>query len=142
MQGIAMGKARKGPVVATGELELLGILWEHGPLSLSEVHARMVRPVGYTTVQTRLNRLVDKGLAERVKRDRRPALYSAAVDPEEISVGALDQLVGTALRSRVVPLVAHLVEQADLSPEELDELERLVESARARLGASESGGEG
>ncbi|MBM4004098.1 MAG: hypothetical protein FJ295_12560 [Planctomycetes bacterium] len=43
-----------------GELELLNLLWEHGGLSLSEVHDCLGRDVGYTTVQTRLNRLVDK----------------------------------------------------------------------------------
>ncbi len=55
-----MSSIRANPT--EGELELLSLLWEHGGLSLSEVHEKLGRDVGYTTVQTRLNRLVDKGL--------------------------------------------------------------------------------
>ena len=47
-----MSSVRANP--SPGELELLQLLWEQGPLSLSEVHDLLERNVGYTTVQTRL----------------------------------------------------------------------------------------
>ena len=45
----------------------------------------MDRPLGYTTVQTRLNRLVAKGVVARS--NDRPARYRAAVRPDEVSAG-------------------------------------------------------
>lgn len=126
--------------LASGEMELLGLFWEHGALSLSETHDRIGRKIGYTTVQTRLNRLVEKGLATREKVGRRPAQYDAAVEPGEVGAGALDMLVKQVTRGRVVPLVAHLVENAELSGDELAELKRLVKDAEKRAKAQKEAG--
>lgn len=116
-----------------GEMELLGLLWEHGSLSLSEAHAKIQRAVGYTTMQTRLNRLVEKKLASREKVGRQPTRYQAAVEPDQVGAGALDQLVEQVTRGRVVPLVAHLVEGAELSSAELGELKQLIRDAERKL---------
>lgn len=114
-------------------MELLGLLWEHGPSSLSEAHEKIGRKIGYTTLQTRLNRMVEKGLASREKLGRQPTRYTAAVQPDQVGAGALDQLVEHLTRERVVPLVAHLVESTELSTDELTQLKRLVRDAERRL---------
>ena len=117
--------------LAAGEMELIGMLWEHGPLTLAEAHAAVERPIGYTTVQTRLNRLVEKGLVART--DDRPAKYDAVVAPEDVSAGHLDDLVKRVTRGNVVPLVAHLVGDRRLSAEEIAELKRLIRDAERRV---------
>lgn len=91
----------------------------------------MGRAVGYTTVQTRLNRLVAKGVAQKSK--VRPAQYSAAIAPERVSRDDLDSLLHRVTRGRVVPLIAHLVRERRISAEELEEVRRLIEEAEARL---------
>ena len=53
------GKARR---LSAGELEMLQMLWRDGPVTLSEAQRGLRRAIGYTTVQTRLNRLVEKGV--------------------------------------------------------------------------------
>ena len=60
-------KKKTGQKLSSGEMELMSMLWEHGSLALSEAHEKLGRPIGYTTMQTRLNRLVEKGLAKRSK---------------------------------------------------------------------------
>ncbi|MEM9826862.1 MAG: BlaI/MecI/CopY family transcriptional regulator [Planctomycetota bacterium] len=115
-----------------GETELLSLLWEHGDRTLSEVHELMHRKVGYTTVQTRLNRMVEKGLAEREKVGRKPMVYRAAVQPDQVGAGALDSLVSQVTRGSVVPLVAHLVQSTELSDDEIDQLRNLIEQAQQR----------
>ncbi len=42
-------------------MEIVQMLWAAGAATLSEAHAALKRPIGYTTVQTRLNRLVKSG---------------------------------------------------------------------------------
>ncbi len=61
VSGAAMNKNRKLPRLSAGEMEIVQMLWRAGAVTLSEAHAALERPIGYTTVQTRLNRLVEKG---------------------------------------------------------------------------------
>ena len=115
-----------------GDMELLSLLWEQGPISLSQAHEQMPDDVAYTTVQTRLNRLVAKGLATREKVGRQPTRYSAAIEPEEISANQLDTLVQRVAGGSVLPLVAHLVQKTDFTDSELSSLRKLVREAEKR----------
>ena len=120
-------KKHKPRRVTAGEMEILEVLWRHGGVTLSEAHRSLARDIGYTTVQTRLNRLVDKGLARRSA--ERPARYAAAVSQREVSAGQLDLLLKRVSGGSIVPLVAHLVEDRSLSIEEISQLKKLIDEA-------------
>ena len=127
-----MGKKRKTPRLSAGELEIMSMVWARGPLTLAEAHqsfGEFGRPVGYTTIQTRLNRLVQKGALRRSR--QRPARYEAAVNPNEVGARLIDVLVDKVSPDSVVPLVAHLISGRSLSPEEIDQLKRLIAEAEA-----------
>ena len=115
-----------------GDMELLSLLWEQGPISLSEAHEQLPKGIAYTTVQTRLNRLVEKGWATREKVGRQPTKYSAAIGPEEISASQLDSLVERVAGGSVMPLVAHLVQKTEFTESELGKLKQLVREAEKR----------
>jgi predicted transcriptional regulator len=119
-------KRQTQPRPSAAEMELLDVLWTSGPSTIAEVHERLGKPA-YTTVQTRLNRLVDKGLAE--KSGDRPAKYAAAVEREQVSAGHLGLLVERLCGGRIVPLVAQLVADRKLSSEEIGELKELIAAA-------------
>jgi BlaI family penicillinase repressor len=121
--------------LSSGEMELMSMLWEHGSLALSEAHEKLGRPIGYTTMQTRLNRLVDKGLARRSK--ERPARYEAVISPDDVSANHLDDLLHRVTRGKVVPLVAHLVDDRSISRDELRELKKIIRDAEQRLADQE-----
>ena len=133
--GDRVGKKRSRKLtkkVSSGEMEMLGLLWKKGPVTLSEAHAAVERPIGYTTVQTRLNRLVEKGLV--VRTDLRPARYQAAISPEDVSANHLDVLVQRVTGGNVVPLVAQLVNDRSLTSDEIEELKGIIRTAERRLG--------
>lgn len=118
------------PRLAAGELEIVQMLWRTGEVTLSEAQRALDRPVGYTTVQTRLNRLVAKGVVVRSK--DRPARYRAVVRPEEVSARHLDLLLERVSEGSIVPLVAHLMKRQRLSSDEIAQLKRLIaESEKA-----------
>lgn len=117
--------------LSPGEMEVMSLLWEHGALSLSQAHETFGRPIGYTTMQTRLNRLVDKGFATRS--DKRPAQYSAAISQKDVSVNHLELLVDRVTQGHIVPLVAHLVDDRSLTSEEIRQLKRIIRDAERRL---------
>jgi BlaI family penicillinase repressor len=118
------------PRLAAGELEMLQMLWRTPGVTILEAHESLGLPIGYTTVQTRLNRLVAKGVAKRTK--DRPARYSAAVSAADVRRQDLDMLVERVSEGRVAPLVAHLLERHKVTPEEIAELKRLVAEAEKK----------
>lgn len=123
-------KASAAVRLTPAEMELLQILWKQGPASLSDVHGALQRPLGYTTVQTRLNRLHAKGVVDRG--EERPAQYRAAIEPRDVAAGDLKLLVKNVSDGSVVPLVAQLVQDRRLSAAEIAELKALIEAAERR----------
>lgn len=124
----------KRPVrrLSAGEISIVRMLWETGEVSLSEAHRAMERggaQVGYTTVQTRLERLVQKGVV--AKTAGRPAKYSAAVSPEQVSGPLLDMIVQRV--AGPVPLVAQLLQDPSLTPKDLAQMKRLIAEAEDNL---------
>jgi predicted transcriptional regulator len=131
---------RKPPRLSAGEMEILQMLWREGPVSLSEAQAGLGREIGYTTMQTRLNRLVEKKVVTRTA--DRPARYAAAIAPEEVSGRHLDLLVERVSGGSVVPLVAHLVRDRALAPQDIAELKRLIAEAERQAKDNKSGTRG
>jgi predicted transcriptional regulator len=118
---VKKGKSRR---LSAGELEILQMLWRDGPVTLSEAQCGLRRTIGYTTVQTRLNRLVEKGVVARTS--QRPAKYRAAVAAEDVSAGHLNLLLERVSGGSIVPLVAHLMKDRSFSPEEILALRKLI----------------
>ena len=80
--------------------------------------------------------MVKKGV---VKRSRsKPAKYTAAIQPEEVTSSDLDLLLDKVSRGSVLPLVTHLVKDRSLTCDEMDELKKLIAEAEKRLGNNQS----
>lgn len=116
--------------LGTGELELMEMLWRDGPVNLSEAHEALGQPIGYTTVQTRLNRLFDKGIVAKSK--ERPAKYSAAITREQVNQHDLDLLVQRVNDGEFLPLVAQLMGDRNLSRDEIDQLKAMIAEAEQK----------
>jgi predicted transcriptional regulator len=131
-----MTQQRRPLRLVPGELEMLQMLWREGGVTILEAQQALGLPIGYTTVQTKLNRLVKKGVVEKSR--QRPARYRASVTPEDVSQEDLDLLVERVSQGKVVPLVAHLVNRKDLDPSEISELKRLISEAERRVKTTRS----
>lgn len=116
--------------LGAGELELLEVLWRDGAVTIAEAQAGLAREQGYTTVQTRLERLAAKKVARKSK--TRPARYSAAVTEEAVSRDDLNVLIRRVTRGRVVPLIAHLVNDRPLTTNEIEQIRGLIAEAEER----------
>jgi predicted transcriptional regulator len=123
-----MPKKEEARRLSAGELEILQVLWRDGPVTISEARRGLRRRIGYTTVQTRLNRLAEKGAIARAA--ERPAKYRAVIAPEEVSTGYLKLLLERVSGGSIVPLVAHLMKNRKLSAEEIAALKKLVNESQ------------
>ena len=122
-----MAKKKQTAKLSVGELRLMAVLWKLGPLKLSEAYREQPGNVGYTTIQTQLNRLVDKGVAVRSK--TRPMRYEALLEPDDAGAGMLQLLVDTVGRGSIIPLVEQLIAICPISKEESRELKELIDNA-------------
>jgi BlaI family transcriptional regulator, penicillinase repressor len=125
--------SRRAIRVAPGEMEILGMLWAEGPLNIRTAHDRFGsygKPVSYPTMQTRLNRLVEKGLVARS--GDRPACYRAAVSRDQVTVGHLRELISKLSGGDIVPLVARLLTERTLTDDQIGQLKQLLEAAQKR----------
>ena len=115
-----------------GELEVLQVLWRRGPCTVRQVMHELdgVRPRAYTSVMSLLNVMVDKKLLRR-KPHGRAFVYSARVQEKPTLRRMVADLLNRAFRGSAEQLVAHVLEQTELSPEELGELRRLIDGYRA-----------
>lgn len=117
------------PHPTDGELEILRVLWDRGPLALSELceSLRQQREVATTTVATMLRVMLDKRLVKR-KPATRGHQWAAAVSQEAAAETMVEKLVDGVFDGSAHRLVAHLVEAGQLSNKELAELRDLIDS--------------
>ena len=110
--------------LSEGEMELLDLLWKLGPSNLTVVHKNYPRPLGYTTVQTRLNRMVEKGVLTRS--NDYPAIYEAIVEKEVASTTFFEKIAKICGGS-LAPLISHLTQKKKLTPDEIEILKQLID---------------
>ena len=126
------------PRLSEGELQILQMLWREGSVTILEAQKALGLPIGYTTVQTRLNRLVKKDIVN--KSAKRPARYQASITREQVRARDLDTLVERVSGGRVAPLVAHLINRGTVSAEEIREVKALIREAEKRRRGTEEPG--
>jgi BlaI family penicillinase repressor len=126
-----MAKKKQPAKLSIGEMRLMSVLWKCGPLKLSEAYQQQPGEVGYTTIQTQLNRLVEKGAVARSK--TRPTRYRALVQPDVASAGMLQLLTDTLGGGSVIPLVEQLILQSPLTKEDIQELRQILNRAGKQL---------
>ena len=110
------------------ELELMQPLWKLEQASIREILDALPaksRPE-YTTVQTIIYRLEEKGAVKRVKKIGNAHVFSPAI-PRKSAVGTLIDDLIDSLGGSPQPVMSHLVESGQLGLKELKELEALLE---------------
>jgi predicted transcriptional regulator len=119
------------PTPTPRELELLKVLWEHGPKSVSDVH-RLFRPAdgrppAVNTVQTLLRIMETKGLVRHAV-DGRTFIYAPLFSREESASRFLDRVFDGAASQ----LVSSLLKAEKIPPEELEQLRVMIAAAKRK----------
>ena len=116
------------PKISDAEWQVMDVLWAQSPQTANEVVDALATQSGWSaaTIKTMLNRLVRKR-ALKFKAEGKRYLYAPAI-PRDAAVRAetrslADRLFGGA----VGPMLAHFVEDARLSRDEINELRKLLD---------------
>jgi predicted transcriptional regulator len=117
---------RRSTVLTEQELEIMKIVWERESTTVRDVYETLLerRKVAYTTVMTMMKILEQKKYLKRTQADR--AYVYRPAQPKRLVVGAMVRdFINRVFNGATEPLLVHLVEEHDLSPEELEEIARL-----------------
>jgi BlaI family penicillinase repressor len=109
------------------ELELLESLWKMGSASIREIRESLPdsRRLEYTTVQTVVYRLEQKGAVKRIKKIGNAHIFEPLVSRKSIAATLIEDFLA-AFGGTAEPFVAHLVESGAISLKELKELEKIA----------------
>ena len=110
-----------------GELAILQVIWERGPISVRDVQLVLDRekPTGYTTVLKLMQIMTTKGLVVRDD-SVRPQIYRAAATRDHTQRQLLRDLSRRAFGGSVNALVLQALATKRSSPEEMQAIERLL----------------
>ena len=115
------------------ELQILRILLQDGPSIARHIHNALqaVKQTTYSTTVKMLSVMLDKGL---VKRDEEasPQVYRAAVSRNSAGMRLVNDLVEKVYDGAAMSLVLHALKNAKASPEELQEVRRLLDELEGR----------
>jgi len=115
------------------ELDVMAVLWEHGPSTVAEVRDALDDALAYTTVLTVLRTLEEKGHVghEEVGRAYR---YHALVARETAGRSALRHMVGKLFGGSPELLLTQLVSERGLPPDSLRRMRELLDERLAERG--------
>ena len=109
------------------ELEVMHALWEISSGSVREIQERLPekRRPAYTTVQTIVRRLEEKGAVRRLKKIGNAFIFEPVVTRKSAHHRLINELL-ESFGGSARPLMAHLAESGKLSLADLKELEGML----------------
>jgi len=122
---------RPSPTLTPNELEIMKVVWSRGHATVRDVYEALLeqRKIAYTTVMTMMNVLEKKGHL-RKKPEGRSFLYRPTRPQRQVVGSMVREFVQRVFNGSAAPLLAHLVDEERLTPEELDALAKRIRGKR------------
>jgi predicted transcriptional regulator len=117
---------RRSPTLTEQELEIMKIVWDRERVTVRDVYEALLerRKVAYTTVMTMMKILEQKNHLKKTQVER--AYVYQPTQPKRLVIGAMVRdFVNRVFNGSAEPLLVHLVEEGNLSQEDLEEIARL-----------------
>ncbi|HTP38098.1 MAG TPA: BlaI/MecI/CopY family transcriptional regulator [Steroidobacteraceae bacterium] len=115
--------------LAEREAQLMDVLWDNGPSTVTEVQARLCDELAYTTVLTMLRKLEAKGYVGH-REEGRAHRYHALIERVAAQDGALKALVSRLFKGSSDALLLHLVSREKLSAGQVQRIEEQLRKSR------------
>ncbi len=114
-------------VLADRESDLMEVLWDHGPSTVTEVRDRLDAKLAYNTVLSILRTLEVKGYVGH-EEEGRAHRYVAKIARDAARVSALRQLSAKLFKGSVELLLTSAVTDEKLSAEEIRRIRALLDA--------------
>jgi BlaI family transcriptional regulator, penicillinase repressor len=119
---------KKIPKPTESELEILQVLWQHGPNTVRFVHDELSKSkeVGYTTTLKLMQIMAEKEMLEADKSSR-SHIFRPLLEEGNTQQQLLDRFLDTAFRGSASKLVMQALGNSSTSKEELIEIRNLLD---------------
>ena len=117
-----------GPEPTKSELEILQVLWKHGPSTVRFVNDYLrgnVRPVQYTSTLKLMQIMVEKNMLIRDEQQMKH-IYHALLEEKSTKGQLINQMVNSLFDGSRANLVMQLFGNARPSRKELDEIKEML----------------
>ncbi len=116
----------KSRTLTEQELEIMKVVWELQTATVRDVYEVLLgrRKIAYTTVMTMMNILEQKKYLKKTQSDR-AYLYRPARPQRQVIGDMVREFVNRVFNGSAEPLLVHLVEEHNLTREDLEEIARL-----------------
>jgi predicted transcriptional regulator len=114
------------------ELDIMGVLWELGEGTVTEVRDRVDPDLAYTSISSMIRTLELKGFVSHRRGEGKTHVYFPVIAPEAAGASALGRVLDKIYGGSPIKLLAHLVQHQRLSPKELERMRDLLKRAPKR----------
>ncbi len=110
------------------QLKIMRVLWLHGEATARQITDAVskIEPVAHSTIQTLLRKLEVKKAVAYEERER-TFVFRPLVSESEVTQSATKDLISRVFHGSLSGLVAHVLENEDISDEEMTKLRRLID---------------
>jgi BlaI family penicillinase repressor len=119
------------PDISESEWVVMEALWKSAPQTASEI-TKILRPTmnwAENTVRTLLTRLVDKGALKTDENATGTRVFFPAVKREACVGAESESFMQRVFHGASKPLLVHFAQHAQLTPEEVRELKKLLDQS-------------
>lgn len=122
------------PKPTASELEILRVLWTHGPSTVREVHEalRSKKDTGYTSVLKLLQIMTEKGTVRRDE-NQRAHVYEACEPAEKTKRDLAGDVLQRVFEGSASQLMLHALAGRPTSREEIKELRRMLDEHERQM---------
>lgn len=119
------------PELTDAEWAIIKVVWDNEPCAAGTVQDSLqkTKDWAYSTVKTTMDRMVTKGLLE-ITKIRNLQLFSSKISRDDAKSGELRKMLKRAFDGALTPMMQFLIQQEDLSEDELSGLRKLIDNAQ------------
>lgn len=130
-EGERMMAKKRDRKLSPANLEIMKVVWEKGEVTINEVvaviNAKRKNKIRRTTVQVQMNRLEDYGWLKHTEKGR-AYVYMAVVEKQKTRREILEDIKNRVFGGSRAELVKCLIEDTEVTPEEIKELRALLKN--------------
>ena len=118
--------------LTTRELDIMGVLWDRGEATVTEVRDRVDPDLAYTSISSMIRTLEMKGYVSHRRGEGKTHVYFPVIEPEKAGASALGRVLDKIYGGSPIKLLAQLMDQHKVSDKELTRMRELLKRARKR----------
>lgn len=117
------------------ELDVMRLVWRDKEVIVPDLHRELEKDRGlsYSTVKTIVDRLEEKGAIGRIRTYGRTILYGPLIEEKTLAKPMVKDMLRRLFGGEARPMISHLLNETELSAEDLAYLEKAIAQKRKEL---------